>query len=53
MPQMAPISWLSLFFIFSVTFIMFSMMNFYSTTPQTPKSHLLQKQQSTPLIWKW
>nr|YP_009502821.1 ATP synthase F0 subunit 8 [Bactrocera tsuneonis]AWY19064.1 ATP synthase F0 subunit 8 [Bactrocera tsuneonis]UKG21043.1 ATP synthase F0 subunit 8 [Bactrocera tsuneonis] len=53
MPQMAPINWLSLFFIFSITFIMFSMMNFYSTNPQTPKSQLSKKQPSTSLSWKW
>nr|YP_010693142.1 ATP synthase F0 subunit 8 [Zeugodacus depressus]AQT19243.1 ATP synthase F0 subunit 8 [Zeugodacus depressus]WCB98375.1 ATP synthase F0 subunit 8 [Zeugodacus depressus]WGU15881.1 ATP synthase F0 subunit 8 [Zeugodacus depressus] len=53
MPQMAPISWLSLFIIFSITFILFSMMNYYSTLPQTPKSQVSKSYLSTPLNWKW
>nr|YP_010693181.1 ATP synthase F0 subunit 8 [Zeugodacus rubellus]WCB98427.1 ATP synthase F0 subunit 8 [Zeugodacus rubellus] len=53
MPQMAPINWLSLFIIFSLTFILFSMMNYYSTLPQTPKSKISHKHMSTPFNWKW
>nr|YP_010693155.1 ATP synthase F0 subunit 8 [Zeugodacus diversus]WCB98401.1 ATP synthase F0 subunit 8 [Zeugodacus diversus] len=53
MPQMAPIGWLSLFIIFSITFILFSMMNYYSVLPQTPKSKISKKYTSTTLNWKW
>nr|QIH95741.1 ATP synthase F0 subunit 8 [Bradysia sp. XQM-2020] len=30
MPQMSPINWLSLLFIFCLTFIMFNLLNFFS-----------------------
>nr|QVL29177.1 ATP synthase F0 subunit 8 [Ceratitis pallidula]QVL29190.1 ATP synthase F0 subunit 8 [Ceratitis pallidula] len=53
MPQMAPIGWLSLFIIFSITFILFSMMNYYSVIPQSPKSQISKKSQFNSLNWKW
>nr|YP_009992948.1 ATP synthase F0 subunit 8 [Zeugodacus cilifer]QNO34158.1 ATP synthase F0 subunit 8 [Zeugodacus cilifer] len=53
MPQMAPIGWLSLFIIFSITFILFSMMNYYSVIPQTPKSQIPSKFTTSSLPWKW
>nr|YP_011001005.1 ATP synthase F0 subunit 8 [Bellardia viarum]WPN85802.1 ATP synthase F0 subunit 8 [Bellardia viarum] len=54
MPQMAPISWLSLFIMFSITFVIFNMMNYYSFTPFMPKSDLINKNQFTnSLNWKW
>nr|YP_009171490.1 ATP synthase F0 subunit 8 [Cyphoderris monstrosa]AJW76320.1 ATP synthase F0 subunit 8 [Cyphoderris monstrosa] len=52
MPQMAPISWLTLFIIFSTTLILFSLSNYFLISPQSPKSlHL--KIQSNSLNWKW
>nr|YP_010239102.1 ATP synthase F0 subunit 8 [Goniophyto honshuensis]QTF74349.1 ATP synthase F0 subunit 8 [Goniophyto honshuensis] len=54
MPQMAPIGWLSLFIIFSITFMIFNMMNYYSFIPSTPKSLLINKSSMTnSLNWKW
>nr|YP_009737789.1 ATP synthase F0 subunit 8 [Dacus bivittatus]QHW07524.1 ATP synthase F0 subunit 8 [Dacus bivittatus] len=53
MPQMAPIGWLSLFIVFSITFILFSIINFYSVIPQTPTSHISKKHSTSPLNWKW
>nr|AMK38958.1 ATP synthase F0 subunit 8 [Morellia lopesae] len=54
MPQMAPIGWLSLFIIFSITFMIFNMMNYYSYNPTMPKSNLINKKQSNnTLNWKW
>nr|YP_010022644.1 ATP synthase F0 subunit 8 [Muscina pascuorum]QOP39492.1 ATP synthase F0 subunit 8 [Muscina pascuorum] len=38
MPQMAPINWLSLFIIFSFSFMLFNLMNYYIYTPMMPKS---------------
>nr|YP_010602063.1 ATP synthase F0 subunit 8 [Ocellarnaca braueri]WAM61692.1 ATP synthase F0 subunit 8 [Ocellarnaca braueri] len=52
MPQMAPISWLLLFFIFSFTLILFSIINYFYLTPTPPSSTKLLITQST-LIWKW
>nr|WRM53934.1 ATP synthase F0 subunit 8 [Linnaemya omega] len=54
MPQMAPIAWLSLFIIFSITYMIFNMMNYYSFTPIMPKSKLMNKQYfKNSLNWKW
>nr|QNE85728.1 ATP synthase F0 subunit 8 [Euleia heraclei] len=53
MPQMAPIGWLSLFFIFSITFILFSVMNYYSMIPKSPKSKISSKSMTKSLNWKW
>nr|UOU85334.1 ATP synthase F0 subunit 8 [Cordilura albipes] len=53
MPQMAPINWLSLFIIFSMAFIMFNMMNYYSFMPLMPKSKLSIKNSMLSLNWKW
>nr|AYW52610.1 ATP synthase F0 subunit 8 [Heterostomus curvipalpis]UDF83772.1 ATP synthase F0 subunit 8 [Heterostomus curvipalpis] len=53
MPQMAPISWLSLFIIFSGTFMLFSMMNYYSFLPISPKKMSKKEISSISLNWKW
>nr|QNN85693.1 ATP synthase F0 subunit 8 [Bengalia sp. DZ-2020] len=54
MPQMAPIGWLSLFIIFSIAFMIFNMMNYYSFIPSMPKSTLISKTKTTnSLNWKW
>nr|UPX88372.1 ATP synthase F0 subunit 8 [Leptogaster cylindrica] len=52
MPQMAPISWLNLFIIFSMTMIMFSVMNYYIYTikhPQNSKKNF----KINYFYWKW
>nr|WRM53941.1 ATP synthase F0 subunit 8 [Flavicorniculum planiforceps] len=54
MPQMAPISWLSLFIIFSTTFMIFNMINYYLFIPLMPKSNLINKKKLTKSFnWKW
>nr|YP_010968357.1 ATP synthase F0 subunit 8 [Isomyia nebulosa]WNO18605.1 ATP synthase F0 subunit 8 [Isomyia nebulosa] len=54
MPQMAPIGWLTLFIIFSFTFMLFNMMNYYSFIPSMPKSTLINSTQiSNSFMWKW
>nr|YP_002213641.1 ATP synthase F0 subunit 8 [Atelura formicaria]ABS88979.1 ATP synthase F0 subunit 8 [Atelura formicaria] len=52
MPQMAPISWLILFILFSITFIVFSSVNFFIFSPPSSKKTTLSfdKKMST---WKW
>nr|YP_009503500.1 ATP synthase F0 subunit 8 [Isoperla bilineata]AXB38846.1 ATP synthase F0 subunit 8 [Isoperla bilineata] len=52
MPQMAPISWLGLFFAFSVILLIFNCANYYSFLPQTPDSQEKSIFQ-TPMNWKW
>nr|URX52802.1 ATP synthase F0 subunit 8 [Cryptotermes cavifrons]URX53309.1 ATP synthase F0 subunit 8 [Cryptotermes cavifrons] len=52
MPQMMPMSWLSLFIVFSATLILFATLNYYTTTPKTKtteKKSILTKAMS----WKW
>nr|YP_010894849.1 ATP synthase F0 subunit 8 [Amiota setosa]WJW73362.1 ATP synthase F0 subunit 8 [Amiota setosa] len=53
MPQMAPISWLSLFIIFSISFILFSILNYYCYLPSSPKSSNLNKYNLNSMNWKW
>nr|YP_010895317.1 ATP synthase F0 subunit 8 [Victoriana melanorrhina]WJW73908.1 ATP synthase F0 subunit 8 [Victoriana melanorrhina] len=54
MPQMAPISWLSLFMFFSMIFILFNMMNYFIYIPMTHKSNKnLNKINSNSMNWKW
>nr|YP_010239115.1 ATP synthase F0 subunit 8 [Miltogramma oestracea]QTF74375.1 ATP synthase F0 subunit 8 [Miltogramma oestracea] len=53
MPQMAPINWLTLFIIFSITFMIFNMMNFYLFKPSMPKSYMINKINPNSLNWKW
>nr|YP_009945242.1 ATP synthase F0 subunit 8 [Leptopeza flavipes]QOE17367.1 ATP synthase F0 subunit 8 [Leptopeza flavipes]UJG45153.1 ATP synthase F0 subunit 8 [Leptopeza flavipes] len=53
MPQMAPIGWLSLFIIFTITFILFCMMNYYSFLPSAPKTLDMKKMSYNSLNWKW
>nr|QNE85806.1 ATP synthase F0 subunit 8 [Tipula flavolineata] len=53
MPQMAPINWLVLFILFSITLIIFSTLNYFSFLPSTPKSLQTEKKNKTPLNWKW
>nr|YP_010519754.1 ATP synthase F0 subunit 8 [Rhaphidophora quadrispina]UXP34377.1 ATP synthase F0 subunit 8 [Rhaphidophora quadrispina] len=52
MPQMAPISWLFLFSLFSLTLILFCITNYFINIPNTPKS--TQKNiLLNSLNWKW
>nr|YP_010693844.1 ATP synthase F0 subunit 8 [Tachina punctocincta]WCD42074.1 ATP synthase F0 subunit 8 [Tachina punctocincta] len=54
MPQMSPIGWLSLFIIFSITFMIFNMMSYFSFIPTTPKLFLMNKNKiSNSMNWKW
>nr|ASM82686.1 ATP synthase F0 subunit 8 [Suwallia bimaculata] len=52
MPQMAPISWLSLFIAFSLILLVFNCMNYYSFLPQAPQT-VSKSITHTPLNWKW
>nr|AMP43745.1 ATP synthase F0 subunit 8 [Leptogaster longicauda] len=52
MPQMAPISWLNLFMMFSLTMILFSMMNYYIYMIKQPKN-FKKNFKINYLTWKW
>nr|YP_010883362.1 ATP synthase F0 subunit 8 [Rhingia binotata]WIF29688.1 ATP synthase F0 subunit 8 [Rhingia binotata] len=53
MPQMAPISWLSLFLLFSLIFMLFNMMNYFIYLPTTSKNKSLNKILTNSMNWKW
>nr|QXT45828.1 ATP synthase F0 subunit 8 [Stenonema femoratum] len=52
MPQMAPLSWLTLFIIFSATLIFFCAVNYFLYTPIAPDSSSSQFK-TQPFSWKW
>nr|WHM51917.1 ATP synthase F0 subunit 8 [Incisitermes schwarzi] len=52
MPQMMPLSWLTLFLMFSATLMLFATMNYYMVIPKTEpatKKTILMKSMN----WKW
>nr|YP_010264235.1 ATP synthase F0 subunit 8 [Lucanus prometheus]UIN24747.1 ATP synthase F0 subunit 8 [Lucanus prometheus] len=51
MPQMAPLSWLTLMFTFIMTLLIFSLISFSINTPSPQVSH--NKKVSFPKTWKW
>nr|YP_010257219.1 ATP synthase F0 subunit 8 [Teratura megafurcula]QVM19043.1 ATP synthase F0 subunit 8 [Teratura megafurcula] len=54
MPQMAPMSWLFLFFMFSIALMLFSIINYFFTIYQP--SSAPTEETSLPQIslnWKW
>nr|YP_010397593.1 ATP synthase F0 subunit 8 [Boreoheptagyia zhengi]UQJ73671.1 ATP synthase F0 subunit 8 [Boreoheptagyia zhengi] len=55
MPQMAPISWLILFILFSLTLILFNILNYYCSLPKnlssSEPSSLMNS--SNSMNWKW
>nr|YP_010625171.1 ATP synthase F0 subunit 8 [Limatus durhamii]WBG72611.1 ATP synthase subunit 8 [Limatus durhamii] len=53
MPQMAPISWLILFIIFSFTLMMFNMKIYYCNIPMMPQLKKSLTLKKNYLNWKW
>uniref|UniRef100_A0AAU7YQW1 ATP synthase complex subunit 8 n=1 Tax=Rhoenanthus obscurus TaxID=2850857 RepID=A0AAU7YQW1_9INSE len=53
MPQMAPLSWLTLFIIFSFTLILFNMLNYFNYSPRSPASFSRRSSQTKPFNWPW
>nr|WGO57928.1 ATP synthase F0 subunit 8 [Episymploce sundaica] len=52
MPQMMPLSWLSLYVFFSLMLLMFTFMNYYSHIPQ-PSSSTKKNINIKSMNWKW
>nr|URX53153.1 ATP synthase F0 subunit 8 [Cryptotermes queenslandis] len=52
MPQMMPLSWLSLFTMFSAALILFATLNYYTMTLKIKTSEG-KKDLNKPLNWKW
>nr|YP_009441737.1 ATP synthase F0 subunit 8 [Silvanus bidentatus]AOY39282.1 ATP synthase F0 subunit 8 [Silvanus bidentatus] len=51
MPQMAPLNWLTLFFLFLIIFFILNSMNYFSFLYKYKTSKFLKK--SSQLNWKW
>nr|YP_009757476.1 ATP synthase F0 subunit 8 [Bruchidius uberatus]QIM59423.1 ATP synthase F0 subunit 8 [Bruchidius uberatus] len=51
MPQMAPLNWLTLMFLFIVIFMIFNIINFYSFNYPVKKNLILKKK--IKFNWKW
>nr|YP_010411433.1 ATP synthase F0 subunit 8 [Coraebus diminutus]URN73079.1 ATP synthase F0 subunit 8 [Coraebus diminutus] len=52
MPQMAPLSWTVLYIMFSLTFTLFLVMNFYQTLVSTQPMNKTDKKLML-INWKW
>nr|ASR18881.1 ATP synthase F0 subunit 8 [Metapenaeus dobsoni] len=52
MPQMAPLLWLNLYLVFSLTFILFLVINYFVKVPSKVEkfSDPIKKQE---MAWKW
>nr|UER99270.1 ATP synthase F0 subunit 8 [Ephemera serica] len=53
MPQMAPLSWLTLFIMFSITLIVFNMLNYYSFETSPPSSSQTSSTSTKAFNWQW
>nr|AYN50438.1 ATP synthase F0 subunit 8 [Dichotrachelus manueli] len=51
MPQMSPINWLTLYFLFLIIFMMFIILNFYSFLYKP--STFLKNKHKIKMNWKW
>nr|AML25939.1 ATP synthase F0 subunit 8 [Staphylinidae sp. BMNH 1274219] len=52
MPQMSPLNWMSLFFMFLIIFMMFNSMNYFSFLYQ-PKIKMINLKNKNLINWKW
>nr|UOU85256.1 ATP synthase F0 subunit 8 [Tachydromia umbrarum] len=53
MPQMSPLSWLILYILFTMIFIMMCMINYFSYLPNNPQYTHSSKNYSLSMNWKW
>nr|YP_002860174.1 ATP synthase F0 subunit 8 [Ephemera orientalis]ACB48056.1 ATP synthase F0 subunit 8 [Ephemera orientalis] len=53
MPQMAPLSWLTLFIMFSATLILFNIINYYSFETTPPSSSHTSVASAKAFNWQW
>nr|YP_010449516.1 ATP synthase F0 subunit 8 [Anelytra obtusa]UTU96076.1 ATP synthase F0 subunit 8 [Anelytra obtusa] len=53
MPQMAPMSWLILFFLFSFSLMIFTVLNYPLMSQTCSMSSKTTELHPTSLIWKW
>uniref|UniRef100_A0AB39A6R5 ATP synthase complex subunit 8 n=1 Tax=Harnischia turgidula TaxID=3231396 RepID=A0AB39A6R5_9DIPT len=55
MPQMSPMSWTILFFMFTFLFLFFNILNYFNFIPTFKTSEMKNKTlvNNTTLNWKW
>nr|UJG45569.1 ATP synthase F0 subunit 8 [Caenis horaria] len=54
MPQMAPISWLTLFLLFSILYLLYAILNYFSAVPCPQETSVSSSNLvTTPYNWKW
>nr|YP_214878.1 ATP synthase F0 subunit 8 [Nesomachilis australica]AAV50266.1 ATP synthase F0 subunit 8 [Nesomachilis australica] len=53
MPQMSPLMWLILFFLFSAVFIVFLIVNHYNFWVSPNSNKFYNKIYSSPKHWSW
>nr|YP_010725882.1 ATP synthase F0 subunit 8 [Nihonogomphus lieftincki]WDY83484.1 ATP synthase F0 subunit 8 [Nihonogomphus lieftincki] len=53
MPQMAPMSWLLLFLFFTLSMILFNVMNYYLYIPKIQSSQTNNIKKTESKNWKW
>nr|UHJ18722.1 ATP synthase F0 subunit 8 [Pericoma sp. ZHK-2021] len=53
MPQMAPILWLYLYFIFTIVFIMFNILNYFNYDQKFSSQINNMEKKSNTINWKW
>nr|YP_010233749.1 ATP synthase F0 subunit 8 [Eophileurus chinensis]QSZ78118.1 ATP synthase subunit 8 [Eophileurus chinensis] len=51
MPQMAPLNWLLLFFMFVIVFLLYNVLNYFSFL--YPVKQVTKKKSSSKINWKW
>nr|AXS65372.1 ATP synthase F0 subunit 8 [Bostrichoidea sp. 9 KM-2017] len=51
MPQMAPLSWLTLFFYFTIIFLMINSLNYYNFNYKSITNKFTKTQKK--INWKW
>nr|YP_003734731.1 ATP synthase F0 subunit 8 [Eupolyphaga sinensis]ACO07080.1 ATPase subunit 8 [Eupolyphaga sinensis]AVN67800.1 ATP synthase F0 subunit 8 [Eupolyphaga sinensis]QYH44913.1 ATP synthase F0 subunit 8 [Eupolyphaga sinensis] len=51
MPQMMPLNWMMLYFMFIITLLMFNLMNYYLFNPTKDMTKSSSKIKN--LTWKW
>nr|ARH53821.1 ATP synthase F0 subunit 8 [Elaphrus cupreus] len=52
MPQMAPMNWLLLYFMFTIIFLMFNFLNYYLYLIKNTSNNI-KKNINKTLNWKW
>nr|QHD47953.1 ATP synthase F0 subunit 8 [Neoperlops gressitti] len=53
MPQMAPLSWLILFIVFSCTLVIFNFFNYFSFLSTSPQQAQLHHISPPKMNWTW